>query len=218
VRSVNYACQAAAGLQHAFEAGLVHRDVKPSNLLLERSGVIKILDLGLARFAQCNEHLTKVLDSKTVLGTADYLAPEQARDSAVDVRADIYSLGALFYFLLVGKPPFDGGNVAQKLIAHQTQMPARVDSVCTDIPAGVADVVARMLAKNRDDRPTTPNEVIELLQPWLRDVPPPSPEEMPESRYTHPRNLDTLSKLSTVASMSMAMRSRILQSGSASTS
>jgi eukaryotic-like serine/threonine-protein kinase len=214
-RAVNYACQSASGLQHAWDAQMVHRDIKPANLLLDRLGLIKILDFGLARFTQCNDHLTQMLDSKTVLGTADYLSPEQARDSAVDVRADIYSLGALFYFLLVGKPPFDGGNVAQKLIAHQTKTPPRADAQRPEVPAGIADVIAQMLEKDRDRRPTTPLRVIEALQPWLEDVPPPTPEELPESRYTHHRDLDTLSKLSTVASMSMAMRSKILQSAAA---
>jgi len=214
-RAVNYICQSAAGLQHAFESDLVHRDIKPSNLLIDRIGIIKILDLGLARFGHCTDDLTKMLDSKTVLGTADYLAPEQARDPDVDVRADIYSLGALFYFLVTGKPPFDGGGVSQKLILHQTTMPPRVDSLRPDVPAGVADVIAAMLMKKPEMRPQTPNNVIELLQPWLEDVPPPTPGELPESRYSPNRNFDPLSKLSTVASMSMALRSKIMQSAAA---
>lgn len=214
-RCVNWACQAASGLQHACESKLVHRDIKPSNLLLDRHGMIKILDLGLARFEQTNDHLTQMLDSKTVLGTADYLAPEQARDSQVDIRADIYSLGALFFFLLTGRTPFDGGNVAQKLIAHQTQKPPRVDELRNDIPKPVADTVAAMLAKNADDRPQVPNDVIVRLQPWLEEVPAPTAEELPECRYTHHRDIDTMSRLSTVASISASMRSKILQSASA---
>jgi serine/threonine protein kinase len=214
-RAVNYVCQAAAGLQHAYAARLVHRDIKPANLLLDRTGVIKVLDLGLARFDQGHDQLTQMLDSKTVLGTADYLAPEQARDSNVDIRADIYSLGALFYFLLVGKPPFDGGNVAQKLIAHQTKTPASVDALRPEVPVGVAVVVERMLAKDAADRPQRPNDVIELLRPWLRPVAPPAPEELPENRFSHHRDLDTMSKLSTVATMSSAIRSRILGSAAA---
>jgi serine/threonine protein kinase len=152
-----------------------------------------------------------LLDSKTVLGTADYLAPEQARDSAVDIRADIYSLGALFYYLLIGKPPFDSGNVAQKLIAHQTKTPVPVHSLRGDVPEGISKVIGAMLEKDPLKRPQTPNDVTVRLQPWLEEVPQPTPEELPEHRYTHHRDLDTLSRLSTLATMSSAMRSKILQ-------
>lgn len=214
-RSVNWICQAAAGLQHAHESRLVHRDIKPSNLLIDRLGFVKILDLGLARFEHNNDHLTKMLDSQTVLGTADYLAPEQARDSEVDSRADIYSLGALFYFLLIGKPPFEGGNVAQKLIAHQTKIPQRVSELRSDVPPGVADVIAMMLAKNPAERIATSNEVIRQLNPWLEEVPPPTNEELPEFEYTRHRDIETMSRLSTVASISSSMRSRIFKSNPA---
>src|SRR5207302_11244372 len=99
-RACHYMAQAALGLQHAHEAGLVHRDVKPGNLLVDRGGTVKVLDLGLARFFNDDtDNITKKHD-ESVLGTADYLAPEQALDSNVDIRADIYSLGATFYFLL----------------------------------------------------------------------------------------------------------------------
>jgi serine/threonine protein kinase len=144
------------------------------------------------------------------------LSPEQARDSAVDIRADIYSLGALFYYVLVGKPPFDLGNMAQKLIAHQTTMPVPVHSVRGDVPEGVSNVIASMLEKDPSKRPQTPHDVTLRLQPWLEEVPPPTAEELPEHRYTHHRDLDTLSRLSTVATMSSAMRSKILQAAAQS--
>src|SRR5262249_1213523 len=104
-RATHYIAQAARGLQHAHEGGLVHRDVKPGNLTLARQGTIKIPDMGLARFFHDNkDNLTREHDSQTVLGTADYLAPEQALNSHdVDIRADIYSLGATFYFVLTGQ-------------------------------------------------------------------------------------------------------------------
>ncbi|MCE9533429.1 MAG: serine/threonine protein kinase [Planctomycetes bacterium] len=204
----------SAGLQHACDSKLVHRDIKPSNLLLDRGGLIKILDLGLARFSQGEDHLTKLMDSKTVLGTADYLAPEQARDSAVDIRADIYSLGVLAYFLLIGKPPFDGGNVAQKLIAHQTKTPTPI-SALRPVPAAVSTLISSMMAKDPARRPQLPHEIISALSPWFVEVPPPTPEELPESRYTHHRDIDTMSRLSTVATMSAAMRSKILQTAEA---
>ncbi len=214
-RAVNYVCQAAAGLQHACDSQLVHRDIKPTNLLLDRLGMIKILDLGLARFSKSDDQLTKLLNSKTVLGTADYLAPEQARDSAVDIRADIYSLGALFYFLLLGKPLFENGNIAQKLIAHQTKIPPLVSAFRGDVPIGVSGIISMMLAKDPAKRPQTPTDVIMKLKPWLEEVPPPMPEELPEHRYSPHRDLDTLSKLSTISTMSSAMRSKIMQSAAA---
>src|SRR5262245_47102122 len=120
VRACHYIYGGAVGLQHAHEIGLVHRDIKPGNILIDRSGVVKILDLGLARLTHDQEDNLTRQNDENVLGTADYLAPEQAMDShTVDIRADIYSLGATFYFLLTGSPPFPEGSVAQKLIWHQ---------------------------------------------------------------------------------------------------
>src|SRR5262249_50912874 len=109
-RAAHYMQQTCLGLEHAHDAGLVHRDIKPGNILVDRSGVVKVLDMGLARFFNDEEDiLTKKYD-ENVLGTADYLAPEQALDShGVDIRADIYSLGATFYFLLTGRTPFGEG-------------------------------------------------------------------------------------------------------------
>ena len=98
VRAAHYISQAALGLQHAHEAaGLIHRDIKPNNILIDRSGTVKILDMGLARFAhEGGEAITSKFDEKSVLGTADYMAPEQAMSSHdVDIRADIYSLALL---------------------------------------------------------------------------------------------------------------------------
>src|SRR5262249_26689149 len=107
-RSAHYVQQAALGLQHAYEvASLVHRDIKPGNLIVDRSGTVKILDMGLARFFNDEEDLLTKKYDENVLGTADYLAPEQALDShGVDIRADIYSLGGTFYFCLTGRTPF----------------------------------------------------------------------------------------------------------------
>src|SRR5262249_10146677 len=113
-RAAHYIRQVAVGLEHVHHgAGLVHRDIKPGNILIDRTGTVKILDMGLARFIHDHtDPLTSKYDEKAVLGTADYLAPEQAMSSHdVDIRADIYSLGATFYFLLTGKPPFGPGTV-----------------------------------------------------------------------------------------------------------
>jgi serine/threonine protein kinase len=205
-RAVNYIAQAALGLQHAHDHGLVHRDVKPSNLMLDWAGTIKLLDLGLARFARSPAFQTPSGDSKTILGTADYLAPEQARSSEVDGRADVYSLGAVAHFVLTGKPPFDGGSVAQKLIRHQTEVPALVTILRPEVPEGLAAVVARMLAKDPADRPVKPAALIADLRPWIVDVPPPTPDEMPPVKYDPGQDVDTKARHSTMALMSKSSR------------
>mgnify|MGYP000878040023 CR=1 FL=1 len=106
VRAAHYIAQAAIGIQHGYELGMVHRDIKPGNLLLERTGVIKILDMGLARFFnKPTDSVTEKYDDKCVLGTADYLAPEQAVTNTVDVRADIYAYGLIVYDMLCGRNP-----------------------------------------------------------------------------------------------------------------
>jgi serine/threonine protein kinase len=214
-RAVNYVAQAALGLQHAHENGLVHRDVKPSNLMLDWAGTVKLLDLGLARFARMPDHLIQGNESKLVIGTADYLAPEQARSAAVDGRADVYALGAVAVFLLTGKTPFDGGSVAQKLMRHQTETPARVTEARPEVPAGVADVIARMLAKDPGGRPQSPARVIAELRPWVTDVPAPTPDEMPPVRFAPDADVDTKARRSTMALLSKSSRALLLQTMSA---
>jgi hypothetical protein len=161
--------QAALGLQHAFERGLVHRDVKPSNLMLARGGRVQVLDLGLARsFA---EAAADTLTARgMLLGTADYLAPEQWEHAhAADTRADIYSLGCTLYHLLAGRPPFAGGqyqSVLQKMRAHLETPPTPVGRLRPEVPAGLAAVLDRMLAKVPADRFQTPAVVAEALRPF----------------------------------------------------
>jgi serine/threonine protein kinase len=182
LRACHYMYWSAVGLQHAHEIGIVHRDIKPSNILVDRSGVVKLLDMGLARFFHDEvDQLTKKFD-ENVLGTADYLAPEQAMDShGVDIRADIYGLGATFYFLLTGKPLFAEGTVAQKLIWHQNRTAPRVTEARPDVPDGVAAVLDKMMAKRPDDRYQTPNDVVEALTPWVQTpIGPPPDKEMPQ--------------------------------------
>ena len=180
-RAAHYIRQSALGLQHAHESGLVHRDIKPGNILVDRNGIVKVLDMGLARFFNDEEDvLTKKYD-ENVLGTADYLAPEQALDShSVTIRADIYSLGATFYFCLTGRTPFSEGTVAQKLIWHQTRQPKPVRSLRPDVDEGVVAILERMMAKRAEDRYQTPQAVAEALAPWTQTaISPPPDAEMP---------------------------------------
>jgi serine/threonine protein kinase len=182
LRAAHYVRQSAFGLQHAHEtAGLIHRDIKPGNILVDRNGVVKVLDMGLARFFNDEEDiLTKKYD-ENVLGTADYLAPEQALDSHnVDIRADIYSLGGTFYFCLTGRTPFNEGTVAQKLIWHQTRQPKPIRSLRPEVPEGLVAVLEKMMAKDPAQRYQTPAEVAEALAPWTETpIPPPPESEMP---------------------------------------
>ncbi len=171
-RAAEYMRQAADGLAHAHQVGLIHRDIKPANLLLDTRGTVKVLDMGLARFSDDHEaSLTKTHD-ENVLGTADYLPPEQAIDShKVDARADIYSLGCTLYFLLTGHPPFPEGTLAQRLMKHQTAEPASILLDRPDAPDGLVAICGRMMAKSPDDRFQNCGEVRDALAAWLRGEP-----------------------------------------------
>ncbi len=180
-RACHYIAQAAEGLQHAHEAGWVHRDIKPGNLLLDRAGTIKLLDMGLARlFHDDGEGLTRKYGKDAVLGTADYLAPEQVTSSDVDIRADVYGLGATLYFLLTGQSPFGEGTIAQKLLWQQTRDPESVRKLRPAVPAELETVVRRMMAKKPSQRYQTPAEVVEALRPWTETpIDPPTETELP---------------------------------------
>src|SRR5262249_9785419 len=183
LRTCHYIRQAALGLQHAFDAaGIIHRDIKPGNVLIDRQGIVKILDMGLARFFHDNDDLLTKRYDETVLGTADYLAPEQAIDShAVDIRADIYSLGATFYFLLTGQPPFTEGTVAQKLLWHQSKQPKSILAIRPEVPKEVVAIVEKMMAKDVNARYQLPRDVAEALAPIVATpIPPPPEAEMPQ--------------------------------------
>jgi serine/threonine protein kinase len=172
VMPVEKACeairQAALGLQCAHEKGLVHRDIKPSNLLLTPDGTVKLLDLGLARAAGGPLSTDELTASGQVMGTFDYMAPEQWDDThGVDVRADIYSLGCTAYFLLTGRAPFaESGHAGRlsKMKAHALLPPPPLKQARPDVPDALADIVGRMLAKAPADRIQTPGEVARLLE------------------------------------------------------
>ncbi len=172
---VAHAChfirQAALGLQHAHEHGMVHRDIKPQNLILARKNVVKILDFGLAKVA--SEAATEPgcrTRVGAVLGTPDYMAPEQWDDArTADIRADVYSLGCTLYALLAGAPPFhEAPGPLQKMAAHVQRSPCPLGEVLrSDVPARLAALVARMLAKSPSERPQTPAEVARALEPFI---------------------------------------------------
>lgn len=178
-RACDYARQAAIGLQHAHDCGLVHRDMKPGNLMVDRDGVVKILDLGLARFKDEVGDQAGHPSEEVLLGTVDYVAPEQTVNSKVDARADVYSLGCTLYYLLTGRPPFPEGADADKLHAHQRQTPTPVAQL-RDVPAELSNLIERMLAKSPDDRPQACGAVAAALSPFCTEyVAPPSPRELP---------------------------------------
>jgi serine/threonine-protein kinase len=157
--------QAAKGLSHAHEKGLVHRDIKPANLLLTDGGEIKILDLGLALFQEDETESLTVLHNEKVMGTADYLSPEQAINShEVDHRADIYSLGCTLYYLLTGKPPFSEGTLAQRIAKHQTAEPPALADQCPDCPEELVAICNKMMRKAPEERYADCSKLADVLQ------------------------------------------------------
>jgi eukaryotic-like serine/threonine-protein kinase len=166
--AADYVRQAADGLAHAHNAGLIHRDVKPANLLVDQKKVVKVLDLGLARFTSDEQASLTVAFDENVLGTADYLAPEQALDShGVDGRADIYSLGCTLYFLMTGHPPFPDGTLPQRLMLHQKQPPPSIFKDRPDAPQELVDICMKMMAKKPDQRYQSMTDVSNALADWL---------------------------------------------------
>jgi serine/threonine-protein kinase len=183
----SFARQAALGLQHAAERGLTHRDIKPQNLMVTRKGKVKVLDFGLARFVRNDDGeeapapgrvpfgagrpvSDPLTNPNLVMGTPDYLSPEQARNShTVDHRSDIYSLGCTLFFLLTGRPPFShASTLIDKLLAHTEEAPPPVRELRPEVPEALAAVLAKMTAKNPDDRFASASEAASALAPFLR--------------------------------------------------
>ena len=189
---VAHAChfiqQAALGLDHAHEHAMVHRDIKPSNLMLSRNrdkALVKILDFGLARAARENTAAEREMDggddtlrsgfdltgAGQVLGTPAFIAPEQiAASREADIRADIYSLGCTLYYLLSGGPPFPAETVLEILRAQSVKDARRLNLVRPDVPPDLAALVARMMAKEPDQRFQTPDEVTRAVAPFSRNT------------------------------------------------
>ena len=162
-RAADYIRQAAGGLAHAHARNLVHCDVKPSNLLVNTQGVIKILDFWPRPANQSDEARES---NRPALGTVDYMAPEQALGAAdFDNRADIYSLGCTLYFLLAGHPPFPEGTLAQRIVKHQTQPAPDILAERPGTPLLLAELCQRMMAKRPADRCQSMQEVGAALLP-----------------------------------------------------
>ncbi len=170
-----YIRQAAIGLQHAHEQGMVHRDIKPHNLMVTADGTVKVLDFGLASLApeavpdaETVEARSDLTAAGSIMGTPDFISPEQAEDAReADIRSDIYSLGATLYFLLSGQPPFAEGSVMHKLQSHAQDDPEPLESFRDDVPDDLGAFISKVMAKNPDERFQTPAEVANALESIL---------------------------------------------------
>ncbi|MCA9065632.1 MAG: protein kinase [Planctomycetaceae bacterium] len=195
----------AKALDHACQQGMVHRDIKPQNIMVTREGRVCVLDFGLARLIHEREReasdkedpadqLHRTASALTligsVLGTPDYIAPEQVTDPhSADTRADLYSLGCTFYFLLTGKPPYPTGTVMQKLVAHRDGSPPPVTTLRADTPSAVADIVARMMAREPRERFQQPADVVEAIEAITSGLES-AIDEVDENRSAHSTSLD----------------------------
>jgi serine/threonine protein kinase len=168
--AADYIAQVANGLQHAHEMGLVHRDIKPANCLVDRHSTVKLLDMGLAKLTEDDQASLTMANEENVLGTADYLAPEQALNShEADSRSDIYSLGCTLYFLLTGNPPFPEGSISERLLKHQTARPDSIFKARPDAPPSLVEFCESMMSKKPIDRPQTAGDVARILKDWLAE-------------------------------------------------
>jgi serine/threonine protein kinase/tetratricopeptide (TPR) repeat protein len=184
----NYIHQAALGLQHAHERGMVHRDIKPSNLMLTRQGnraVIKVLDFGLAKITSESPADRSLTHEGQMLGTPDFIAPEQIIDARrADIRADIYSLGCTFYYLLAGRPPFEGVSLYDILQAHHSVDALPVNLARPEASVALAALVAKMMAKEPERRFQRPSEVALALLPFFKSASSGSKESNSEGART----------------------------------
>ena len=173
----------AEALQHASDRSVVHRDVKPSNVLVTNNGVVKVVDMGLARFHQVDSSQDDLTASGVTLGTFDYISPEQAIDPRIaDVRSDIYSLGCTLYFMVTGRPPFADGTALQKLLRHKGDEPPDARIFRPDLPEPLSLILTKMLAKRPEDRFQTPNELIGVVERIQEDQPDPFQYETSKTR------------------------------------
>jgi len=169
--ALDIAIQITDALAHAHMRGLIHRDVKPKNILLTPQGAAKLTDLGLARATDDKEAAES--EAGKAYGTPYYISPEQIRgDVDIDFRTDIYSLGATLYHLVTGKPPFDGETPSAVMHKHLKQPLTPADHVNTDLSAGIGEIIDVAMAKNRDDRYRRTEDLLEDLQLVRKSEPP----------------------------------------------
>jgi serine/threonine-protein kinase len=180
---VSYILQTAKGLEHAHRQGIVHRDIKPGNLLLDQHGTVKILDMGLARFqegtnaASPADEATALTQNGSLMGTVDFMSPEQALDSHLaDHASDMYSLGATLYFLLVGQAIFGGNTLMARVLAHRENPAPSLRAARPEIPPQIDSIYQRMVAKKKEARYPSMTDLIRDLINWETVAPwqPPS--------------------------------------------
>ncbi len=167
-QAVDVITQACRGLDYAHRNGVVHRDVKPGNLLVSDSDVVKLADFGIAR-ATDQSSITQV---GSVLGTAAYLAPEQARGEEAGPRADLYSLGVVSYQLLTGRLPYEANSLSELALKQQREAPLSVDELNPDVPPELADAVALALSLDQEDRPASAALLAEAIAAGARGIEP----------------------------------------------
>ena len=169
-RAIDVTIQVADALAHASERDVVHRDVKPSNIIITPTGRARVVDMGLARL----HHMAGDQDltvSGMTLGTFDYISPEQARDPrSADVRSDLYSLGCTIFFMLVGRPPFAEGTMVQKLLQHQQDAPPSIEALRPDVPRRFGQILGRLMEKDPKDRYQRPAELVADLTTMADDL------------------------------------------------
>jgi len=229
--AVGYILQAARGLEFAHNHGMVHRDVKPANLMLSEQGVVKVADLGLVKTPQvaaAEEAAEQVMApnpagkgsslaaatadvtlANMAMGTPAYMAPEQSENAAgVDHRADIYSLGCTLYVLLTGRPPFEGASALEVITKHKTEPVVRPEAIVKRMPKGLSDITLKMVAKRPEDRYANLGEVIKALEGFMgiQSSGPYSPKE------EHAKTLDECLAAFNAASLAK-LRGPILLSG-----
>jgi serine/threonine-protein kinase len=161
------AIQITRALQHAWEYNLIHRDIKPSNIMLNKNGVAKLCDLGLAK--SVTEDTGHITQTGVVLGTPFYLSPEQARSESMDIRSDIYSLGVTLYHMVTGQVPFTGNSAASILYKHMFMDPPKPKALNPRISLGLNKILLKMLAKDPDERFQTPSEILEAFEELQRE-------------------------------------------------